>query len=146
MADIGQLTRQKRVEVIIDMGEGDSVTIGFDRNRVTPAWVAGAEERDKNNDTQSLPKALAEVILDWDVTHEGSPYAPTADNLSVLSYPAQAEILEQILQAAVPSRAEGNDLSKSRSGQPAVSTAPEKSPNGPATEPSLTSSASPSPT
>lgn len=143
MPEIGQLTRPKRLEVVIDLGEGDTVTLGFDQNSVTPAWVSDAEKRDSQNDTQSLPKALAEVITDWDVTNEGQPFPPSTENLAVLSYPVQAALLEQILTAAVPSRAEKNASSPHTSEQPSPLDSPlQSSPNGSETLPSPVASAS----
>lgn len=112
MPSVGQLTREKRMRATIEHDEGVTIALVFDSNKITPAWVAEAEARDEEKDTQSLPKALASVLLEWDVTQEdGSPYPPTPENLSVFSYPLQAAILTAIMEASIPSRAEGNSSS-----------------------------------
>lgn len=145
---VSDLTRQKPVQATIDLGDGDTIAVTFDRNRVTPAWVTLAQQRDEQQDTLSLPKALADVILSWDVTNDdGSAFAPTPENIAVLSFPAQSELLTRILEAAVPSRAEGN-----ASSVPPVTPSSDSEPpaptslNGQVTEPSPAPSASPSPT
>lgn len=135
---VSELTRQKPVNVTIDLGDGDSITLAFDRNRVTPAWVTVAQKRDEEQDTLSLPKALADVVLSWDVYAEvEGDYPPSPENIARLSYPTQSELLRRIMEAAVPSRAEGNASSappvtpSSDSEVPAPS-----SPNGQVTAPS----------
>lgn len=147
MPSIGQITRQVIREAHVDLGEGDVVVVKFDRNKITPAWIQESEQREKS-DSQSLPKGLAEVILDWDVTdNDGSPYPPTAENLARLSYPVQAEILGAMVKAAVPSRAEGNDSSEPASTPSTDSSGlAETSPNGQETLPSPAPSVSQSPT
>ena len=138
---VSEITRQKPVEAVIDLGDGDTITLQFDRNMVTPAWV---EEGRKD---AFLSRALAEVILSWDVVNDdGSPYEPTAENLAVFSFDAQSRLLEHIVEAAVPSRAEGNASSAPTSTPPTGSTPLPATPqNGMVTSPSPVLSASPSP-
>lgn len=147
MPELSSLTRQKPTDVTIDLGDGDTVTLTFDRNRVTPAWVQGAAQRDEQQDALSLPKALAEVIVSWDVTNDGQPFPPTVENLAELSYPAQKALLEQLMGAAVPGEAEGKALPAT---SPAVSEGSTNETmtfqNGTASSTSPTASASPSPT
>ncbi len=145
---VSELTRQKPVDATIDLGDGDAIVVSFDRNQVTPAWVALAETRDKEQDTLSMPKALADVILGWDVILEAEgDFPPTAENIAVLSFPAQSSLLRQIMEAAVPSRVEGNASPVPSSIPPSDFTVPPPiSPNGPVTLPSPELSASPSPT
>lgn len=131
MPEIRSLTRPKPVEVPIDIGDGDTVTVVFDRNRVAPAWVASASERDRDEDRLSLAKALAEVILDWDVTDDGAPFPPTFANIAVFSFPAQQALIRSILEAAVPGAAEGNDSASTSSSAATASTSePATLPNG----------------
>lgn len=145
MAELRHLTRPKPTDTTIDLGDGDTVTITFDRNKITPHWMAEAERRDTERDTQSLPKALAEVMLEWDVTDEGAAFPPTAENIAVFSYPVQAELLRCILVAAVPSRAEGNASPEPSSTPPSDSSPQEATlPNGDATSPLPAPSTSPS--
>lgn len=138
---VSDITRQKPVEAVIDLGDGDTITLQFDRNMVTPAWV---EEGRKDS---FLSRALAEVILSWDVVNDdGSPYQPTPENLAVFSFDAQSRLLEHIVEAAVPSRAEGNVSSAPTSTPPTDFTLPAPTPqNGMVTSPSPELSASPSP-
>ena len=106
------LTRPKPRQVLVDIGEGDTLSIVFDSNRITPAWMREAQERDEATDPLSLPTALAEVILRWDVTEEdGSEFLPVIDNIAEFSYPVQTLLLTEILKAAVPSSEEGNGSS-----------------------------------
>lgn len=147
MADIRALTREKPTQAVIDLGDGDTVTVMFDRNRITPVWMEAAKQRDEAQDSASLPKALSEVILSWDVTDGDQPFPPTAENLGVLSYPAQSSLLLRILEAAVPSSEEGNVSSAPSSSPAATYSEPVLTPpNGPVTSPSPAPSASPSPT
>ena len=145
---VSDLTRPKPVEATIDLGDGDTIAVTFDRNRVTPAWVTVAQRRDEEQDTLSLPKALADVIVSWDVTgDDGGEFAPTAENIAVLSFPAQSELLKRIMEQAVPSRAEGNASPAPTSIPPSGSSAPEPTPpNGVVASPSPKLSTSPSQT
>lgn len=145
---VSDLTRQKPVSATIDLGDGDTIEVSFDRNRVTPAWVTLAQQRDEAQDTLSLPKALEDVILSWDVTNDdGTAFPPSAANIAVLSYPAQSELLTRIMQAAVPSSAEGNASPVLSSTAPSDSEELRPTPqNGLVTSPSPVPSASPSAT
>lgn len=129
MPELSSLTRAKPTQAMIDLGDGDTVTLMFDRNRVTPAWVALASKRDEEQDPLSLPKALAEVISEWDVTNEG-PFPPTPENIAVLSYPAQRSLLEKIMVASVPSSEEGNGSGGQQPIRSSVSTPITTSQNG----------------
>lgn len=147
MPEVRHLTRPKPSVAIIDLGDDDTVTITFDRNKVTPAWVVETEQREAERSAALLASALADVILDWDVTADGQPYPPTADNLTVFSYATLGEILQAIMRGSVPSRAEGNASSSPASTPSSDSTLPQPtSQNGLATSPSPALSASPSPT
>lgn len=141
---VGELTRQKPVQATVDLGDGDTIELVFDRNRVTPAWASVA---DKNDDKlMSPPAAIAAVTISWDVTNDdGSPFPPTADNIAVLSYPAQKALLRKIMEVAIPSDAEGKDSSGQPSMQSSDSRVPEPvHPNGLVTSPLPAHSASPS--
>jgi hypothetical protein len=142
------LTRPKPRQVAIDLGEGDTINVVFDTNKITPAWMRDAQERDNEQDSLSLPKALSDVIISWDVTEDdGSSFAPSAENIAVLSYPAQSELLTRILTTAVPTRAEGEVSSELSSSPAATSSEPVPAlQNGPQPSPLPAPSASPSPT
>lgn len=145
---VSDLTRERPTDVTIDLGDGDTVALTFDRNAVTPAWVATTEQRVKDSDTLSLPRSLADVILSWDVYQETEgDFPPTPENVAVFSFPAQSSLFQQIMDAAVPSRAEGNDSSAPISTPPLASAEPAPTPpNGVVPSPSAELSASPSPT
>jgi len=145
---VGDLTRPKPVTATVDLGDGDAITLTFDRNKVTPAWTQLASERDEQSDALSVPKALADVLLEWDVVNDdGTPFPPTVTNIAVLSYPAQKALLQQMLRAAVPSDAEGKD---SPAPPPMLSSGSVAQvptfPNGQVTLPSPAPSESPFPT
>lgn len=135
---VSELTRVKPTPFHVDLGDGDSVQGMFDRNKVTPAWVTNGRQQ------QFLSEALADVIIEWDVTNEdGSQFAISAENMAVLSFDAQARLLEIIVGEAVPSRAEGNDSSAPTSTAHSTSTAPPPTAqNGTVTLPSPTLSES----
>jgi hypothetical protein len=144
MPELSSLTRAKPTTAVIEH-DGDTITLTFDRNRVTPAWVAEASRRDEEQDPLSLPKALASVISEWDVTNDG-PFPPTAENIAVLSYGAQRSLLEKIMVAAVPSDAEGKASASQQPIPSSVSTPATSSPNGTVTSTLPVPSASPSQT
>jgi hypothetical protein len=139
---VSDLTRSKPTPFTVDLGDGDSVQGLFDRNKVTPAWV----ESGRND--QFLSDALADVILEWDVTNDdGSPFAISAENMAVFSFDAQARLLEIIVSASVPGRAEGNaSANTSDTDAPASTSSPGNLPNGQVTSPSPELLASASPT
>ncbi len=144
MPEIGHLTRPKPVHVSIDLGDGEPpLELDFDASKITPRWMGEAEKRDNEQDALSLPKALADVILSWDVTNEGQAFEPTAENISIFNYSALRSLLEKIITAAVPASEEGNVSSRPSSTPPSASTEPpETSPNGAATSTSPVPSAS----
>lgn len=146
MPELRELTRRKQKDVTIDLGDGDTVTVAFDLNKVTPAWV-NEMQKSSNEDALVLSKGLAVVIIGWDVTDDGQPFPPTGENIGVLSYGSQRALLEQIMEAAVPGAAEGKASSVPSSTAPSDSTQQQPtSPNGQPTSPSPEPSASLSPT
>jgi hypothetical protein len=150
MPALSTLTRQKLVERAIHLGDGDVVKVTFDRNKITPSWLMRAAQREtEENDLQSTARALAEVIVSWDITDDaGAMMPPSVETMSLLSIPAQAKLLEQVMLGAVPSDAEGNASSATPDAPPSATSAPTQptSQNGAVTEPSLSVSASQSPT
>jgi hypothetical protein len=149
MPTIGQLTRVKHVDAVVDLGDGDQFKVTFDRNKITPAWVDAADRQAKEQqDVLALSSALAEVIVSWDVTaDDGSEFPPNRENIGALSYGVQGELVAALIEASAPSRAEGEGSSP-LSASPSTDSAPESLafPNGSETSPSPTVSASPSPT
>lgn len=133
---VSDLTRSKPVEVVVDLGDGDTVTLVFDRNRITPAWVASMQAHSES-DALALSGGLAETILSWDVTEDdGQPFPPSRENLGRLSYGTQKQLTVRLMGAAIPSDAEGKDLSAQPPMQSSDSADPQPtSPNGQATSP-----------
>jgi hypothetical protein len=145
---VSDLTRERPVTVTVAIEEGEQITLVFDRNRITPAWFEQASRRATENDALSLPKALAEVMLNWDVYQEAEgDFPPTAENIAVLPMVAQNELLMQIVEAAAPSRAEGNaSANTSVTPAPVSTSSPVTHQNGQPLSPSPAPSAVPSPT
>lgn len=147
MPELSQLTRPKPTDAVADFGDGDVVKVVFDRNKITPAWMKQAQERDEAVDVESLPKALLEVIISWDVLDNGAVTVPSLGILCSFSYPVQSGLLTAILTAAMPSSEEGNASTNTLAIPGEVSSSALASPpNGQAPSPSPAPSASPSPT
>jgi len=129
--EINRLTRPKLEQATIDLGDGDTVSLVFDANKVTPRWMNATMEGAANTDLLVLAKALDEVLVSWDITDNGVEFPPVTDNIAVLSFPAVNLLFEEVCKAAAPSDAEGNASSPSVSG-PALASAQESasSPNG----------------
>jgi hypothetical protein len=96
------------MEAKLSLGESEDVTIRFDANQITPYWIDTAQKRLDANDNLSLPVALSQVIIGWDVVDA----EPTAETLSKLSFPVMGELFKMIMEAAVPGAAEGNESSR----------------------------------
>jgi hypothetical protein len=122
--DIGRLTRPKLERATIDLGDGDTVALEFDANKVTPRWMNHTMEGAANTDLLVLAKALNEVLTAWDITDNGEPFPPSVDNIAVLSFPAVNLLFEEVCKAAAPSDAEGNASSPSAS-EPALASTQE---------------------
>lgn len=145
MPKIGELTRVKPVTVPVDLGDGDVVSLVFNRNAITPAWMEAAGERDAADDNLSLPKMIADVIVSWDITDdEGGDYPPTGENIAVLSFPSQQALLRRILESAVPGSEEKN-ATGSTSSTPTPSSSSELASRQNGQEPSSSPSSSASP-
>ena len=143
-ATANSLRRPKIVQVTIDLGDGDAVTVEFDRNRITPAWFADSKRRLDDSDPMTSPAALAAVIVGWDVTNDdGTPFPPTAENLAELAMPVLDKVFAAVIDAATPSRAEGNaSANTSSSASTASASAPATPLNGQPLSPSPTPLAS----
>lgn len=119
-----------------------AMTLKIDKNKVTRKWANSADE--------DFYGAITQVAAGWDlVNDDGTAFPLTSESLLSLGLTLQheMELVEQIVNAAAPSRAEGNDLSRQRSTPSTDSVPPVETPqNGPATLPSPAVSESPSPT
>jgi hypothetical protein len=140
MAEIARVQRSKIKQVVLDLGEGDSLNISFDSNRVTKDML------ERNQAEIDFSAVLAELISGWDLMEDGQALPITTEVIERLSIPIQAQIFQEIMRAAVPRSEEGNDSSAtsfSRNmdsmGQPA------SPPNGQDPSSSPAPSASPSP-
>jgi len=141
--DISSLTRVKPVEATVEY-EGDSVTISFDANKVTPRWMADTMEKLEAQDVMAMADALASVIIGWDVTSGEDEFPPTARNIGVLSFAAIMQLYSRVCEGAGPSDAEGNASPPSSDVPPSATSDPASpsSLNGSATETSPTPSES----
>jgi hypothetical protein len=145
---LSHLTRPKLIEIGIDVGDGDVITITFDRNKVTAYWAHQTQEWANSNDILAVGRALTEVITAWNVTDDqDQPLPLTAENVSRLTLSGQQSLTEKIMEASVPGEAEGK-ASPATAAVPSVVSSPIEpmSPNGPASSPSPMPSESPSPT
>ena len=83
----------------VDLG-GAVVDLVFDRRAVTPKWALRFERRNTAGDPEAAAKALAEVVLTWDVTADGGePFPPTVENLGALTAEQKAELVTAIVEA-----------------------------------------------
>lgn len=146
MPELGQITRVKPATATVDLGDGDVLNVEFDRNKVTPAWTKTLIDMG-SSDPLAIPKTLAEAIIGWDVTSDGQPFPPTADNIAVLSFDAQQALMVALQEASVPKEQEGKVSPAPTNTPPSTSTPqPQKSRNGQETSSSLVPSAFPSQT
>jgi hypothetical protein len=149
MATPGQLRRAVIVNHTIDFGDGVTVKFVYDRNKITDAWMGEWERLETERNAPLMNAMLADLILGWDVVNEdGTPFPMTEENIGYLfALPDKGRIFGELVQAAVPSRAEGNASSELSSTPQPGSTPPAPTPpNGPvpsvspepSTAPSLT--------
>lgn len=148
MPTLSQVHRPKPTEASFDLGDGFTLEFVFDRNAVTPAWIAETDRQAKdNNDVFALAAGLAAVIESWNITEEdGVTYVPvTREAIGALSFGVVGGLVDAVITASSPSRAEGNASSGLSSTEPLASEAQNgTSPGGPATSPSPAPLASPS--
>ena len=120
MADIGHLTRKRPQSLTVRLSEEDTINLSFDVNALTPALME-----------LPLREALPVVILEWDISKDGLSFPPTLENVEQLSYSIQHKLMRELVAAATPGEAEGNESSPSTSGPSLASTQDsQSSPNG----------------
>ena len=135
MATPAQLRRPVIVNHDVDFGDGVTVKFVYDRNKITDAWMAQWERLESEQAAPQMNAMLDDLITSWDITNEdGTPYKKDPDSIGYLfALPDKGRIFEELVKAAIPSRAEGNDLSERSSMPQPVSTPPAPTPpNGPA--------------
>jgi hypothetical protein len=139
------LKRPHPVEVVFE-AEGETVTIVFDRNRITQGWAKRIQQGMESQDMEAAISGMLEVLQSWDVVEEdGSPTPLSAEVLSDLPLGVLANLNIAIAEAAMPSSEEGNGSSNTSSTPPTDSSSKlESPPNGQEPLPSPQSSASPS--
>ena len=147
MPKFSSLTRQHPVSATF-LFEDESLTIVFDRNRITQRWLNGIAKGLTEEDPGSMARAVLEVLISWDVQDEhGNQLEPTIELLDQLPLTAFMKLTEAITAASIPSSEEGEVSSEGLSRPVSAST--ETSPplqNGPQPSPSPVPSASQSPT
>jgi hypothetical protein len=146
MPELSQLQRVKPITTEVDMGDGDVVRITFNRNAITSEWEEGNRQSvEQGEDSHVLAKALADVLLNWDVTENGQALEASAANIGKLSISAQGSLFYRIMKASVPTSEEGNASGTTTSTAPPISTSTQEShPNGQPGSTSHTPSESPS--
>lgn len=130
------------IDVPIELRGQQAMTLKVDKSKVSRRWANSADE--------DFYKALTEVVSAWDLTNDDdTPYELSPENWLALGFALDDELalIEQIVSASVPSRAEGN-VSSEPSSTPSTDSMPlvETSQNSGATSPSQTASAFQSPT
>jgi hypothetical protein len=131
-------------DATIELTEGVSVVLRFDRNKTNSYWYDAVQAGIKAADNFAIADALAVVAIDWDLYNEvEGDYPPTRENIAALSLGAQSELFGAIVDAATPGRAEGNASANTSDTAVLASTSLPASPqNGPEPSPSPELSAS----
>lgn len=120
MPDVRRLQRPKPTSLTVDLGEGETLNLVYDKNAITPATLE-----------LGLARGLPVVIVEWDLTDDGEPFPPVEENVAQLSYTIQHALMDAIVSDATPSDAEGNGSSASAPAQSSASEqTPPSSPNG----------------
>lgn len=147
MPRLSDLTRQHPVSTSFEAG-GESLTIVFDRNRITQNWMDRVAEATEQNNLSGIAKAVLEVLISWDVVDDdGVKLAPSLEILAQLPLSSFIELNGAIAEASIPSSEEGNDLGDTSSIHSTGSTEMQASPpNGQQPSPSPSPSESLSPT
>jgi hypothetical protein len=135
-----QATRVKPTDAAVDLGDGETLNIVFDRNAITPAWIDHAQRQaEDEQNAYALAEALASVIHSWDLFEDDTvtPVPASRDEIGALSFDTVSALVRVLVQASSPSRAEGNASSKLSSTPVSGSgVLPAMPPNGAATSPS----------
>ena len=145
MPRLSSLTRQHPVSASFGY-EDESVTIVFDRNKITAAWARSVREALERDETNPAAQSLVEIMISWDVVDDaGNVLPPSVEVLDSLPIGALMRLQEAIGEASVPSDAEGKDSRPPSPEQSPVSTATAPTPpNGQAPSESPALSGSPS--
>jgi hypothetical protein len=147
MPAVSHLKRPKLIQASVEV-EGETVSVTFDRNRVTLAWAAEVKKAREAWDPDALARTSADVIADWDITNDdGTPFPPTPENLASLPTTVMGRLSDAIAEAATPSESEGKDSSQPPETLSSTSSPLQRThPNGEVISTSPSVSASPSPT
>lgn len=145
MPRFSNLTRPHPAEAVFSH-EGETVTIIFDRNKITPAWARSVRTALEQDEVNPAAQSLVDIMVSWDVVDdEGNALQISVDILDQLPVGALMRLQEAIGQASVPSDAEGEASSAPSPGpSPTSSAMPEMHQNGQAPSESPAPSAVPS--
>jgi hypothetical protein len=149
MPAISQLRRPIIIQHSVDFGDEVVIAFRYDRTKITDAWLRRWTELETAENIGAINSVLAELIEGWDVTDdEGAPFPPTAENIGFLfNLNDKGMLVRELMQASIPSRAEGNASSAPTSILPSASMEPPTMhQNGLVTSPSPAPLVSPSPT
>lgn len=104
--------------------EGETVTITFDRNKITPAWARQVQTALAQDDVNPAAQSLVEIMISWDVTDDAeNVLPPSVEILDKLPVAALLRLQEAIGEASVPSDAEGEASSAPSPGPSPTSSA-----------------------
>ena len=155
MPKLSSLTRVHPVSVTFE-AEGESLTVVFDRNKITPNWIDRQQSAGATGDFALIMASTLEVLISWDVQDEQGQTLPvSAEILSQLPFESFIKLGNAIAEAAMPGSDEGEGSGEASSVSPRDPNTPSTLPlpgtqptsqNGQEPSPSPTPLASPSPT
>ena len=88
----------KRTRVTFEY-DGEPVTIEFFPNQLTAEWFARTSEQaqaDMGPDGDGECRALAAILIDWDVQNAGQPFPPTYENLKLVPKALIRRTMEEV--------------------------------------------------
>jgi hypothetical protein len=59
--------RDRKADLEIDLGEGDSINLIYHPNKITPGYL---DDVSKKSELMTLAETVAEFIFDWDIESE----------------------------------------------------------------------------
>ena len=107
MPSLSSLTKQHPASATFGH-EDETVTVVFDRNKITPAWARSVRTALEQDEVNPAAAALVEIMISWDVTDDqGVVISPSVEILDKLPVAALQQLEMAIGEASVPSDAEG---------------------------------------
>jgi hypothetical protein len=109
--------------------DAERLEFSFDANKVTPRWFGEQQRLLEEQDVNAIAKAMAEILVDWNLTIAEAPAEISVDVLALFPIPHLMAMMEATV--SLPSRAEGEASSEPSPGPSTDSTVtPPPPPNG----------------